>query len=91
MIKKTLLILMALAGLIIAIPAHAHHDWTGVLEQLDEDETKLNRAWQALSQSQRNALRQEERQWVIWKDSLDIYRKIEAIEARTDYLRKLIE
>jgi hypothetical protein len=89
LLMKKFILLAALASLIIAVPVQAHHDWSAILEQLDNDEADLNQAWLSLSQYQRDTLRQEERRWVVWKESLDIYRKIDAVEARTAYLRHL--
>ncbi len=48
---------------------------------------ELNRVWAALSQRQRNRLRQAEREWIKQKDALPRHEQDEFTNERTSYLR----
>jgi hypothetical protein len=87
--KKALILLTALAGLTIAVHAHDPGFAEGIFNQLQIDEQDLNRAWQALSPVQRDALRNDERIWIKYKDSLPIKLQLGAVEERAAYLWKL--
>jgi hypothetical protein len=52
-------------------------------------ERDLTQAWLNLSPQQRNALRQEERNWIKLKDSIPIDDRVEVVRQRTLYLRAL--
>jgi hypothetical protein len=51
----------------------------------------LNRAWAALSQRQRNRLRQAQREWIKQRDALPKDEQNEFTKERTSYLRSLAE
>lgn len=50
----------------------------------------LNRAWAALSQKQRDRLRQDEREWVKQKESLPIHEQIKVTKERAAYIWSLV-
>jgi serine/threonine protein kinase len=52
-------------------------------------EQQLNQAWRALTERQREAIRQDEREWINMKDSTPIARRAQVILARVAYLRNL--
>jgi hypothetical protein len=49
-------------------------------------EKKLQRAWDRLSASKKNALRSEQREWIKGKDAKNGDEKLAAIQERTTYL-----
>ena len=51
----------------------------------------LNRAWAALSQRQRNHLRQAQREWIKQRDALPKGKQNDFTKERTSYLRSLAE
>jgi hypothetical protein len=87
--KKAFILLTALVGLTIAVHAHDPSFSEGIFDQLQIDEHDLNRAWQALSPVQRDALRNDERNWIKYKDALPVKLQLQAVEDRAAYLWKL--
>jgi hypothetical protein len=53
------------------------------------EDDDLNRAWAALSQRQRNRLRQAEREWIKQREALPKDGQNEFTKERTSYLRSL--
>jgi hypothetical protein len=58
-------------------------------DALAQAEDDLTDAWKALSPGMRNKLRQEQRKWIHYKDSLSIGKRAEEVSNRASYLISL--
>jgi hypothetical protein len=82
-----MLLLTAIASLTIALYADEEKDLERAAARW---EGHLNSAWSQLSPAQRNMLRDEERKWIVWKDSFPIAARLEALGKRVDYLHSFL-
>jgi C-terminal processing protease CtpA/Prc len=71
----------AVMGTTALAPMTAHASGT---EQ--QWEQALNRAWHDLGPKQQQELRQDERDWIKWKEKLPDDQRYRAIQSRVDYL-----
>jgi lysozyme inhibitor LprI len=85
--KRTILLLTALASLTIALHADEEQDLERAAARW---EGHLNSAWSQLTPAQRNMLRADERRWIVWKDSLPLAARLEALGKRVDYLHSFL-
>jgi hypothetical protein len=83
--KKLTLSLMALA-----ITAHAQSE-NDLLRSLSRADRNLNQIWnEKLTPGEREELRSDERKWALWKDTLPLEQKEQAVWARVDFLDKFV-
>jgi hypothetical protein len=88
--KKLIFLFLAIA-MTPAAKLPAHTLYADQLAYIEEQEAELNKVWAELSASQRNALRAEEKRWIVWKDTLGLGDKMEALEKRITYLKSLLK
>jgi hypothetical protein len=69
-------------------PGSLNQNPDAMINDTTEDDD-LNRAWAALSQRQRNLLRQVEREWIKQREALPEDEQNEFTKERTSYLRSL--
>jgi hypothetical protein len=89
--KKPIIIILAITGFIAAtkLPAPTYH--REQLAIVEEHEAELNKVWNELSPSQRDALRADEKRWIAWKDTLGLTDKMIEISKRIDYLKSFLK
>ena len=89
--KKLIFLFLVIASLTPAVKLPANTLYADQLAYIEKQEAELNRVWNKLSAGQRNALRAEEKRWIAWKDTLDLGRKMEALDKRITYLKSFLK
>lgn len=84
---KPIIIILAITSFITAAKLPAPTHYREQLAIVEEHEAELNRVWNELSPSQRDALRADERRWIAWKDTLGLTDQMIEIGKRINYLK----
>ena len=89
--KKPIIVILAIASFIAVtkLPAPTHHAEQFAI--VEEDEAELNKVWNELSPSRRDALRADERRWIAWKDTLGLTDQMIEIRKRINYLKSFLK
>ena len=75
-------------GLALNVRAQSEDD---LLRSLSRADRNLNRVWnETLTAVQREELRADERKWALWKDTLPLEKKEQAVWARVDFLNQFV-
>ena len=89
--KKLMILFLAIASWTPAARLPAHTLYADQLAYIEKQEAELNKVWNKLSASQRNALRAQEKRWIAWKDTLGLGGKMEALDTRITYLKSFLK